>query len=423
MSQRVKGVFMNKRFFGMLSLIAGLMLFVSLLACKQETIEEQLPDVDNPVLVSINLPQRSGTYKSVLDDLIAETINYRLIVEKDGVVVHNQVYPASQQGITLRLSVGIHRFTLQALNSANEVLGEGSATRDLVKGTNSIDITLIPTNAYIEINVGWGGLENLGDFRLVSAGSFHTIAIKKDGTLWAWGNNDGGQLGNGTNTASNIPIQIGTARDWASVAGGNHTIALKTNGTLWARGQNLYGQLGNGTNAASNIPIQIGTASDWTSVFAGGYHHTVAIKTDGTLWAWGYNFYGQLGNGTNGNVANNELGDYDAANSNIPIQIGTANDWASISAGGYHTIALKTNGTLWAWGYNFYGQLGNGMNTDSDIPIQIGTASDWASISAGGAHTTALKTNGTLWVWGENNYGQLGLGDTNNRNVPVQLIP
>src|SRR3989344_1483851 len=121
------------------------------------------------------------------------------------------------------------------------------------------------------------------------------------------------------------------------------------------------------------------------------YKHTIAIKSDGTLWAWGYNLYGQLGDGT-------------TSQRNSPVQIGTDNNWVSISAGGYHTIAIKSDGTLWAWGSNDYGQLGDGTMVDKTTPAQIGTDANWVSISAGDYHTIALKSDGTLWAWGRNNY-------------------
>ena len=118
-------------------------------------------------------------------------------------------------------------------------------------------------------------------------------------------------------------------------------------------------------------------------------YHSVAINTDGSLWAWGYNGLGQLGNGTTSN------------NNTLPIKIGTNNNWASVSGGSYYTVAIKTDGSLWAWGYNAYGQLGNGTNSNTSTPIQIGTATDWASVSAGDHHTVAIKTNGSLWTWGK----------------------
>ncbi len=246
------------------------------------------------------------------------------------------------------------------------------------------------------------------DWKSISVGNEHTIAIKTNGTLWAWGNNGKGQLGDGTTTYTFTPNQIGTATNWKSTSAGNlHTIAIKTDGTLWAWGDNYYGQLGDGTNTDKNTPTQIGTANNWQSISA-GYEYTIAIKTDGTLWAWGNNGNGQLGDGTN-------------TDKNTPTQIGSSNNWQSISAGFFHTIAIKTDGTLWAWGYNWYGQLGDGTTTTKYTPTQIGSSNNWKSTSAGSNHTIALKTDGTLWAWGGNGSGQLGDGTTTNKTTPTQI--
>src|SRR3989344_6242212 len=244
----------------------------------------------------------------------------------------------------------------------------------------------------------------------ISARYKHTIAIKSDGTLWAWGYNLYGQLGDGTTSQRNSPVQIGTDNNRVSIsAGGYHTIAIKSDGTLWAWGSNDSGQLGDGTYNNKTTPTQITTvAANWVSISTGGLH-TLAIKSDGTLWAWGYNSGGQLGDGT-------------ATQRNSPVQIGTGNNWTSIAAGYYHTIAIKSDGTLWAWGYNGYGQLGDGTMVNKSSPAQIGTDNNWASIEAGGYHTLAIKSDGTLWAWGDNGYGQLGDGTNTDRFSPVQVF-
>ncbi len=249
---------------------------------------------------------------------------------------------------------------------------------------------------------------SISNWASVSAGYSHTLAIKTDGTLWAWGNNDYGQLGDGTNISRINPVQIGTATNWASVSAQRyHTLARKTDGTLWAWGRNTYGQLGIGSTINKNSPIQIGTSSNWVSITAGG-NHSFGIKANGTLWAWGFNGYGQLGIGN-------------ATNQNSPVQIGTDTNWANIAAGVNHSFARKTDGTLWAWGYNVYGQLGIGNTINQNIPIQIDSDTNWANIAAGGAHNLACKTDGTLWAWGGNYDGQLGDGTNINRNTPVQI--
>jgi alpha-tubulin suppressor-like RCC1 family protein len=195
----------------------------------------------------------------------------------------------------------------------------------------------------------------------VSAGEFHTCAVHGDHTLWCWGENGNGQLGDGTTNGSDVPVQESTAAsDWAAVTAGYvHTCAIKTTGTLWCWGDNGNGQLGDGTTSDSHVPVQESTAaSDWAAV-AAGYNYTCAIKTTGTLWCWGDNGNGQLGDGTTNG-------------SDVPVQETTAaSDWAAVTVGYVHTCAIKTTGTLWCWGNNGNGQLGDGTNNESHVPVQV----------------------------------------------------
>jgi len=238
----------------------------------------------------------------------------------------------------------------------------------------------------------------------VSAGYYHTLAIKGDGTLWGWGYNGYEVIGNGTDTDSNVPVQAGTDTDWADVSAGYyHSIGVKTDGTLWGWGYDYYGELG---GSDSNVPAQIGSGNTWADVEA-GYYRSFGIKTDGTLWAWGYNG-NVLGNGNNTNIS-------------VPVQIGTATNWVSVSTHPYsdHVLALRADGTLWAWGNNDYGQLGTGDNNNSNVPVQVGTASDWQKADVSPYHSLAIKTDGALWTWGYNGYGELGDGSTDDSNSPV----
>ena len=148
-----------------------------------------------------------------------------------------------------------------------------------------------------------------------------------------------------------------------------------------------------------------------TPKIAAGDDHTIALRSNGTLWAWGWNGYGQVGDGT-------------TTDRHSPVQIGSDTNWVAIAAGDWHTIALKSNGTLWSWGSNGLGQLGDGTTTNKNRPVQIGSDPTWVAIAGGYYHTIALKSNGTLWAWGWNGYGQLGDGTNIDKNspVPIQLI-
>ena len=248
-------------------------------------------------------------------------------------------------------------------------------------------------------------------WREVSAGQNFTIAIKNDGTLWGWGQNSnllGLGLGNLAN--QNLPTQIGTDNDWLTVSAGTiHTLAVKTNGTLWSWGNGQYGQLGNGLfNSATPNVTQVGTATDWLKVSAGN-RFSLAIKNTGTLWSWGWNFTGQLGNGLN------------TPDVNIPAQVGTSNNWRKIDAGDQHSLAIDASGILWAWGNNTFGQLGDGTNTTSLSPIPIGTATNWSVISAGTDHSMAINSGNILYTWGNNTNGQLGDGTNTASNVPIPI--
>ncbi|HHT9146646.1 MAG: carboxypeptidase regulatory-like domain-containing protein [Candidatus Brocadiaceae bacterium] len=237
----------------------------------------------------------------------------------------------------------------------------------------------------------------------------HTLALKSDGTVWAWGYNGSGQLGNNTYTDKNIPIQVSGLSDVLAVAcGGNHSLALKSDGTVWAWGDNGSGQLGDGTTDVKTSPVQVNGLNGITAI-ACGIGHTLALKSDGTLWVWGWNEYGQLGDGT-------------TSNKTSPVQVSKLSDVIAVAGGMEHSIALKSDGTVWTWGYNGQGQLGyETRGNTSTTPDQVLELSNVTVIACGGMHSLALKSDGTVWVWGENTQGQLGDGTTSNKTSPVQV--
>jgi len=246
------------------------------------------------------------------------------------------------------------------------------------------------------------------DWKTIVTSGIHSVALKNDGTLWTWGINQYGQLGDGSTDDKYTPVRIGTDTNWSAIsAGPYHTVALKTNGTLWAWGDNWYGQLGDGTRMDQHVPIRIGSDANWTAISASDVN-TVALKADGTLWAWGVKGCAQLGDGT-------------IVIQPAPIWVGYDTNWVAISSAVADTIALKSDGTLWAWGCSGWSNvLGDGSTDPKYIstPVRIGNDTNWSSIAAGGYHTMALKSDGTLWSWGWNFYGQLGDGTTQAWAIP-----
>lgn len=240
----------------------------------------------------------------------------------------------------------------------------------------------------------------------------NTAALKKDGTLWLWGEGNRGVLGDNSTSNRSSPVQTVTGgTNWTAVSMGNYcTYGIKSDGTLWSWGADDYGKLGHFDVADISSPVQVyGSSTDWASVSAGG-GHAVAIKTDGTLWGWGNNYYGQLGTNNTTNVSS-------------PVQtICLGTNWSSVSAGFEMTAAIKKDGTLWCWGNNGYGQLGNNSTVKVSSPIQtISGGSNWSKLSAGTA-VGAIKTDGTLWMWGRNTTGMLGDETIINRSSPIQTI-
>ena len=250
---------------------------------------------------------------------------------------------------------------------------------------------------------------NLNSIASLSTGDDHTVAVKSDGTVWAWGRNGSGQLGDGSTTSRITPVQVtGVSGIIAVAAGQSYTLALKNDGTVWAWGYNDYGQLGDGTKTGRTTPVQVKNISDVVAISAGGGRgSSFVLKNDGTVWGWGYNYDGQLGNGT-------------TTDSLVPVQaIGLYNIKAiSVSGDYYHVIALKNDGTVWAWGYGQQVLLSDGTWTDQSIPRQVGGLDGITALSAGYLHNVALKNDGTVWTWGDNWYGQLGFDYY--RAVPAQ---
>jgi alpha-tubulin suppressor-like RCC1 family protein len=270
-------------------------------------------------------------------------------------------------------------------------------------------------------------VSSLTNVAAVATSYNHSLALKSDGTIWAWGSNYRGKLGNGnTNGVYSKPLQISSLSDIVAIAAGyDHSLALRSDGTVWAWGDNQYGQAGNGithgTSEATNSTVtttndtsrgieQVSGLSEIVALSA-GVAHSLALKSDGTVWTWGYNYYGQLGNGTSG--TNSDRG--------IPVQVKELSGVVSIGSGAYHSLAVKSDGTVWTWGHNNDGQLGDGVITDSSTPVQVIGLNSMVAVAGGENHSLALKSDGTVWVWGYNIRGQLGTNTISDSYTPIQI--
>jgi alpha-tubulin suppressor-like RCC1 family protein len=277
--------------------------------------------------------------------------------------------------------------------------------------------------------MGVSGVGFLKQIVAIEAGRFHSLALKSDSTVLAWGYNNFGQLGDSTIGINRYtPVKVKHLTKIIGISAGlGVSVAIKNDGTVWAWGENQYGQLGDGTTTTRLTPVQVkgaGGVGFLTNVVAveAGEFQILALKSDGTLWAWGYNNYGQLGDGT-------------TTNRSTPVQVlgaggvGFLTGISKLAMGIANSpLVLKNDGTLWAWGWNLYGQLGSNTTTNSSVPVQVmgaggvGFLTGITAIGGGVNNGIALKNDGTIWNWGYNNVGQLGNGTTTTIYTPVQIL-
>jgi len=250
-------------------------------------------------------------------------------------------------------------------------------------------------------------------WKQVASGGYHTAAIKTDGSLWTWGRNNFGQLGDFSNTNRSTPVTtFAGGNDWKQVTcGGFQTAAIKTDGSLWTWGRNDFGtSLGTNNTGNKNTPVTtFSGGNNWKQVsMSNRSRHSAAIKTDGTLWIWG--------NGNNLGI--NLFGDANSRNTPVTTFVG-GNNWKQVSVGYEFTAAVKTDGSLWTWGRGTEGQLGDNNAITRSTPVTtFAGGNNWKSVACSG-HTAAIKTDGSLWTWGYNNSGQLGTSNTTWRSTPV----
>ncbi|MGG4145528.1 hypothetical protein ABEW34_20750 [Paenibacillus algorifonticola] len=245
---------------------------------------------------------------------------------------------------------------------------------------------------------------------MLSAGGNQSFVLKEtdDGTIWRWGANSSGQLGDGTIEPVLTAAFLQNFNEIIEMSSGqHHTLALKRDGRVWTWGANTNGQLGDGTNQGKLAPSLLPQLDGIVAVSAGGYH-SLALKGDGTVWSWGYNAHGQLGNGT----TTNQL---------TPVGVSGLNGVIDVAAGEIGSAALKSDGTVWSWGYNGSNQLGDGTTITRSTPGQVVSLTKVTALAVGTVHSLAQKEDGSIWSWGANENGQLGDGSVTNRTTPVQV--
>ena len=253
------------------------------------------------------------------------------------------------------------------------------------------------------------------DWVQISGGSEHALGVRANGTLWAWGEASFGKLGNGddvTNRSSPVSV-VGGFEDWVQASAGLwHSLALRSNGTIWGMGVNSSGELGINSGSDKSSPVSvIGGFTDWIQVSASSRFTSFGLRANGTAWAWGRSTDGLLGDGT-------------TVNKSSPVSVvGGFTDWSSIQGGRTHCLALRANGTMWAWGNGYAGKLGDGSTVNKSSPVSVvGGYTDWVSMSGGGAFSVGIRANGTAWAWGHAYKGNLGTGNVSGRSSPVSVV-
>jgi alpha-tubulin suppressor-like RCC1 family protein len=379
-------------------------------------------------------------------------------------------------------------------SDARPVIGGGDVIQIAAGSTHGIalkkDGTVITwgANNFGQLGIGSYDMSTItvsiqggfGNVALIGSGMFHSMAVKGDGTVWTWGNNLMGQLGDGTTTNRISPVVIPhfnlnamnppssepsgdggpdqpVPASGSTIAGGESFSLLKKNGKLWSWGDNMFGQLGDGGIISKNVPSAVSNLNGVVSVAAAA-NHAAAIKSDGTLWLWGMNAFGQLADGTTagrssigtapaltdvaqvsagnaftvalkkdgtvwaaGDNTFGQLGNGSDAGSNTMVQVPDLKGIVQVEAGYNHVLALGKDGMVWAWGDNANGQLGDGSTATHKVPAPVLGLTDVVAVKAGKAHSLALKKDGTVWAWGFNASGQLGDGSTSNRTIPVRV--
>ena len=306
------------------------------------------------------------------------------------------VFPVQYAGITGVSSISLGYYHALALKNGEVWSWGGNGSGQLGDGT----LIGRSTSALVS------GLSNVA---AVAAGSAFSLALRNDGTVWSWGENTSGQLGDGTTNNRAVPAQIsGLSSVVAIAAGGFHALALRNDGTVWAWGLNAEGQLGDGTTSNRLTPVQITGLTGITAISASS-GHSLARKNDGTVWAWGSNTSGQLGDGT-------------VIQRSTPAPVAGLSGIVSIAAGGGRSFAVAGDGSVWFWGRLASDtSQANSYSPETNAPIKINAPTGLATISAGQSHQIALRNDGTLWTWGDNQFGQLGDGTSFFRPSPQKV--